>query len=219
MAIVDRKLVESFLRINHLDVRAPEAELKTIFVEARWSDEEIKAALKICEEVSKEKKDEKKEKDVENKQAAEKKKEKKVEHDSEEENDDEIESEESDGKEDAEKDREDVSKDKEDKRDKKEQQDDASKEDKKKVKTAPVIKKKQRKFWRSEYVGTDIVVDPQAFQISKVVRKREPKHVFRRMIVALGTMLLAVTVAAGVGVGLMWFFEIGPFYIHANNLL
>ena len=225
MALVDRKLVESFLRINHLNVRAPETELKTIFVEARWSDDEIKAALKICEEVAKEKKDEgekevvKSEKQNESGDDADTSEEKSTEdvdvHEDEK-GEVEVRDEEKESKIEKEGEREESDKEEDKKKRNEESTDERKKKD---VPPAPPIKKKQRKFWRSEYVGTDIVVDPQAFQISKVVRKREPRHIIRRTFVALGTMLLAVTVAAGVGLGLMWFFELGPFYTHADSLL
>ena len=216
MGMIDRKLVESFHRINHLDARAPESELKTIFVEARWSEDEIKSALKICEEVSKE--------SQEKKEASKKEEEKDEDEETDvvvdEQGKEEKEEESNDEKNTAEDDKEKIGT-KTDKvdRDAHKEKDESTKEKAKKSSSSPVVKRKQRKFWRSEYVGTDIVVDPQAFQISKVVRKREPRHIVRRTFVALGTMLLAVTVAAGVGLGLMWFFEIGPFYIHADSLL
>ena len=70
----------------------------------------------------------------------------------------------------------------------------------------------------SSLLGIDVVVDPASFHPPSSSGARA-KETVKKLLVGLGIAGAAVVVAAGIGIGLMYFFEVGPFYTRVADIL
>ena len=70
----------------------------------------------------------------------------------------------------------------------------------------------------SSLLGTDVIVDPQAFHAS-VVQKVQFADMGKKMLIGLSIALIAVAIAASTGIGLMYFFEVGLFHKDVSSII
>lgn len=51
--MIDRQHIEEFLKINGVDVSAPDEEIKSILISARWNNDDVETALLVLRENTK----------------------------------------------------------------------------------------------------------------------------------------------------------------------
>ena len=70
----------------------------------------------------------------------------------------------------------------------------------------------------SSLLGIDVVIDPKAFH-AEAVKKELVANTGTKILVALCTAVVALAIAAGIGLGLMYLSHIGPFYTSVEFIL
>ncbi len=70
----------------------------------------------------------------------------------------------------------------------------------------------------SSLLGVDVVVDPRSFRasITREVLLEDPR---KKILIGLCTTVTAVAIAASICAGLMYFFEVGPFYKQGIDII
>ncbi|MBI4087143.1 hypothetical protein HY416_04165 [Candidatus Kaiserbacteria bacterium] len=146
--MMDKRFIDSYLRINNVDERASEATVRKTLGDARWPKEEIEEAILVR-------------------------------------NGDEA------------------------------------------AKARLIQKEKERTFrpdmdWSSTklstLLGTDVVIDPKLFQ-TYAHRQEQAGGGVRTILFGLSIAAIATIIAAGIGVALLYFLEMGPFYTQAQDII
>ena len=69
----------------------------------------------------------------------------------------------------------------------------------------------------SSLLGMDVVIDPKSFRMPSSTETR--RNIGKKIVIGLCIAIAAVTIAGGIGAGLMYLFEIGPFYTQAESII
>lgn len=70
----------------------------------------------------------------------------------------------------------------------------------------------------SSLLGIDVIIDPASLHVGSSGGTRADTA-GRKLLVGFGVTCAALVVAASIGLGLMYFFEIGPFSTHATPII
>lgn len=70
----------------------------------------------------------------------------------------------------------------------------------------------------SSLLGIDVILDPKTFRMS-VEKEAILAHTGRKVLLGLCTAIVALAIAAGIGVTIMYFLEVGPFHTQAQDII
>ncbi len=69
----------------------------------------------------------------------------------------------------------------------------------------------------SSLLGIDVVIDPKTFRLTE--EKERVANTGKKILIGLAITLVALAIAAGIGLGLLYFFKIGQFHTHTQNII
>jgi ABC-type phosphate/phosphonate transport system permease subunit len=146
--MIDKKFVESFLRLNGVPATARVAEIQTLLVKAGWPQEQVKEALLLYTSDA--------------------------------------------------------------------------------TMSEALAEKKQPQAFRpdmdwssskiSSLLGTDVILDPSSFRAS-LAKKMQFSDMNKKIFICLCIATIATLIAVGIGIALMYFFEVGPFYKQIGSII
>ena len=68
----------------------------------------------------------------------------------------------------------------------------------------------------SSLLGVDVIIDPKTFRMPA---SEQLKNTGKKVLFGFCVAVVAIIIAATLGVGLMYLFEIGPFYAHRVDII